>query len=71
MKIAVETLTMLETGNVAVWVCGLLAVTAVLLALHHCSPEARERRRRRRSHGRVVSRSKRPAVVLNVKKPKA
>lgn len=63
----------LDTGNPVFWLFGLLAATAVFLLLRrHFSAEARERRRRERSHGRVVSRKRGPWVKLAVKtrKPK-
>ena len=39
------------------------------LGVHFFSPEARERRRRSRSHGRVVSSRNGPTVNLAVKTP--
>ena len=37
-----------------------------LLLRSYFSPEARERRRRDRNHGRIVSKARRPMVVLAV-----
>ena len=58
--------------NMAFWMVGL--VIAGLLAhvvSHQFSPEARERRRCRRNHRKVVSRAKRPVVMLSAKVPKS
>ena len=53
------------------WIVAL--VFAGLLAhfiSHQLSPEARERRRCRRNHRKVISRAKRPVVMLSAKVPK-
>ena len=58
--------------NMAFWIVGL--IIAGLLAhfiSHQFSPEARERRRCRRNHRKVVSRAKRPVVMLSAKVPKS
>jgi hypothetical protein len=58
--------------NMAFWIVGL--VIAGLLAhcvAHRLSPEARERRRCRRNHRKVVSRAKRPIVMLSARVPKS
>jgi hypothetical protein len=58
--------------NMVFWIVGL--VVAGLLAhfaSHQFSPEARERRRCRRNHRKVISRAKRPVVMLSTKVPKA
>jgi hypothetical protein len=55
------------------WVAGGLLLTAAFLLLRrYFTAEARERRRRDRSHGRVVAKGKRPMIKLAVKveKPK-
>ena len=47
---------------------GVLALIAVLpLVATLLSSESRERRKRRRSYGRVITRTSRPVVMLNVR----
>jgi hypothetical protein len=59
---------MIDFGNPVVWLAGGALVGAILLLLRNrVSAEARERRRRERSHQRVVSKSKRPTVKLAVR----
>ena len=54
--------------NSAFGFVALLIVVLLGMALASTfSPEARERRRRRRNYGRVVSRARRPMVRLNTK----
>ena len=58
--------------NMAFWIVAL--IIAGLLAhfiSHQLSPEARERRRCRRNHRKVISRAKRPVVMLSAKVPKS
>jgi hypothetical protein len=58
--------------NMVFWIVGL--VIACLLAhfvSNQFAPEARERRRCRRNHRKVVSRAKRPIVMLSAKVPKS
>ena len=65
---------MLNPENPILWLGGVTVVTAaVLFARRYLSTEARETRRRARSHGRVVSKAKRPLVKLAVetKKPES
>ena len=62
---------MFGKGNLRFWVAGLFFAAAAAMALkRYFSPEARERRRRARSHGRVVSRREGPWVKLAVKTKK-
>jgi hypothetical protein len=51
------------------WLVG-LAVLAIVAAAAFLSPDARLRRRRRKSNKRIVSRSNRPSVRFSVKTPK-
>jgi hypothetical protein len=63
---------MLARGNLGFWVAGLVAVAVAFMALkRYFSPETRERRRRERSHGKVVSRKQGPWVKLAVKTKKS
>jgi hypothetical protein len=65
---------MFARENLAFWSAGLLVVAVTVFALRrYFSSEARERRRRERSHGKVVSRGRGPRVKLAVKtkKPKS
>lgn len=58
--------------NLAFWIVGLVIAGLVAhFVAHHFSPEARERRRCRRNHRKVVSRTKRPIVTLSAKVPKS
>jgi hypothetical protein len=54
------------------WIGGIIALAALGLAvlLVRFSPNARLRRRTRRTHGRIVSKAQRPSVRLSVKPPK-
>ena len=64
---------MFNKPNSAVWLIGIGAVAAILLLLRNFfGPEARERRRRRKNYGRVVSKERGPMIKLAVKtdKPK-
>ena len=57
-------------GDMIFWIAGLgVAGLIAHFVAHHFSPEARERRRCRRNHRRVkvVSRAKRPVVMLSAK----
>jgi hypothetical protein len=57
--------------NMVYWIIGLVvAAFTVQLALGHFAPEVRERRRRR-NHRKVISRARRPIVMLSAKVPKA
>ena len=59
---------MFDLANPVVWLLALVLFTAVFVLLRgYFDPEARERRRRQRSHGRVVSKAARPMVSLAVK----
>ena len=54
------------------WIVGLITVGLLAhFVPHQFSPEARERRRCRRNHRKVISRAKRPVVMLSAKVPKA
>jgi peptidoglycan/LPS O-acetylase OafA/YrhL len=58
-------------NNFAFWV--VVGVAAILLAfavISYFSPEARERRRRRKNYGRVISRARGPVVQLRVNVPR-
>jgi len=64
---------MLDAGNPVVWLIGIIAVAIVVFLMRgHFTAEARERRRRAKSHRRVVSRKQGPTVRLavDVDKPK-
>lgn len=55
-----------------VWIVGLvIAGLLASIATHHFTPEARERRRCRRNHRKVVTRARRPMVMLSAKVGKA
>ncbi len=49
---------------------GLIGITALVVLAFNLSSEARLRRRRRRSHSRIVSSARRPVVKFSVKPPK-
>lgn len=58
----------MELTNPVVWIVTLiLFVAAFVLLRAWFGPETREKRRRRRNHGRVVSKAVRPMVSLAVK----
>jgi hypothetical protein len=64
---------MVSAGNPVVWLMGIMALAVVFLLLRgHFTTEARDRRRRERSHRRVISRKRGPTVRLavDVGKPK-
>ena len=63
---------MFNLENPMAWVVGGVVIAGVVWALwRRAGPEARERRRRDRSHGRVVSRRHGPSVRLAVDIKKA
>jgi len=65
--VPVESLSMSGIPNSALWLAGVLVLIAVTLGLRrHFSADAREARRRERSHGPVVSRKPGPSVRLAV-----
>lgn len=58
---------MFAIDNAVLWVLGVMLLAVVILALrHHFSPEAREARRRTRSHGPVISKKRGPSIRLAV-----
>jgi hypothetical protein len=58
-------------GDLFVWlIVGLIAVGLVITLASQLSPEAKLRRRRRKSHSRIVSKSTRHSVKFSVKPPK-
>ena len=60
--------TMPDLTNPTLWIVALVAFVAIYVLLRaYFAPEALERRRRRRSHGRVVSKPGRPMIGLAVK----
>jgi len=64
---------MFGIANSFLWLLGIVLLGAVLLGLrHYYSADAREARRRARSHGPVISRKRGPSVRLGVavEKPK-
>ena len=59
---------MLDLTDPIVWLIALMLFTAAFVLLRAWfGPEVREKRRRRRNHGRVVSKAVRPMVSLAVK----
>jgi hypothetical protein len=61
---------MLHGDRLFWWLIGLILFSLVGLVLSQFSPNARLRRRRRKSHARVVSKSGRASVRFSVKSPK-
>jgi len=61
----------MNVENIIVWIT-VLAVTGLIASLvaNAMSPEARERRRCRRNHRKIVSRVRRPAVMLSARSPR-
>jgi hypothetical protein len=58
-------------GDWFIWVIvGLIAVGIVITFASQLTPDARMRRRRRKSHSRIVSKSTRHSVKFSVKPPK-
>lgn len=57
--------------NIVIWTMGLvIAGLLVHFLAPHLSEDIRERRRRR-NHRKVVSRARRPVVMLNARAPKS
>jgi hypothetical protein len=55
-------------GDMVFWIVGLVVVgLAAHFVVHHFSADVRERRRCRRNHRKVVSRAKRPVVMLSAR----
>jgi hypothetical protein len=52
------------------WVIGAAAIVVLLVAAARLTPSARLRRRLRKTHSRIVSKSERPSVKFSVKPPK-
>jgi hypothetical protein len=58
---------MFNTENPLLWLAGLLLAAGLVWLLRgHFGAAARERRRRERSHGRVVSKGRGPMIKLAV-----
>ena len=58
---------MFDTGNLLLWVVVLLVLAAAFLGLRrHFSADAREARRRTRSHAPVVTTKRGPSIKLAV-----
>ena len=58
---------MFNAGNPALWLIGMLVLAGLFVLVRgQFSAEARERRRRDRSHGPVISRKRGPTVKLAV-----
>jgi hypothetical protein len=58
--------------NIVFWIVGLVIVGLLAhFAAHYLTPESRERRRCRRNHRKVITRARRPIVMLNAKVPKS
>jgi hypothetical protein len=63
----IKILIMFDIGNPVLWILGILVFAAVFLSTRgQFTAEARERRRRERSRGPVISRKKGPSVRLAV-----
>jgi hypothetical protein len=63
---------MFDIGKPVHWLIAVVALAALVFLLRgYFSPDARERRRRERSHRRVISKARRPMVRLAVKTEKA
>jgi hypothetical protein len=58
---------MLRDDSLLWVVLAFMAVGCVVAVLSHFSNEARLRRRRRKSHSRIISKSRQPAVKFSVK----
>jgi hypothetical protein len=59
---------MFDLANPIIWLIALVSLATVFVLWRGgFGPEVRERRRRERSHGRVVSKARRPMVRLAVK----
>jgi hypothetical protein len=52
------------------FVCSAVALIGLIVAILFVSPTARLRRRLKKTHGRIVSKSERPSVKFSVKTPK-
>ena len=58
-------------GDMIFWIAGLgVAGLITHFVAQNFSAEARERRRCRRNHRKIVSRAKRPVVILSTKVPR-
>ena len=62
----------MNVENVIVWIT-VLAFTGLVawLVANTLSPEARERRRCRRNHRKLISRARRPVVMLSARAPRS
>ena len=61
---------MLYLDGLVWWLIGLIVVGLIGVLLYQLSPDARMRRRRRKSHSRIVSKSRQPSVRFNTRLPK-
>ena len=58
--------------NMTFWIVGLTVVClTAYFAAHVFAPDVRERRRCRRNHRKVITRARRPMVMLSVRTPRA
>ena len=59
------------SGDRVFWIlCGLAVMVLAAVFAFQWSATARLRRRRRKSHGPIISKSKRPMVRFSVRRPK-
>jgi hypothetical protein len=61
---------MTQSASLVWWVIGLFILGLLVLAASQLSPEARLRRRRRKSNSRIISKAKGPRVRFSVRPPK-
>jgi hypothetical protein len=56
--------------NRLIWYVGIIALFLLAAMIFQLTRDARLRRRRRKSHGRIVAKAKRPMVRFSVRPPK-
>ncbi len=61
---------MLRNDSLIWCLIAFIAVGCIVAVVFHFNSEARVRRRRRKSHSRLVSKSRQPTVKFSVKVPK-
>ena len=60
---------MTRNASLVWWIIGLIVVGALVPLVSYVTRDARLRRRRRKSHSRIISKARQPSVRFSVRPP--